>query len=312
MATAPMTAVRGYSPPSREELAQEIRHYAPAMHLYQGSPEWLFMEIHGRMYHMPPDLGGRLVEHPVKQQPDGRPVMVPADGLLAVRDVYGILRDKRNFNRPTGVGLLEGQDSGAVVMFAVENYQERGVVWLRGDETDDVRKAASKKLYSRFIRGWAEQQRSARQEAVRNFQSKPENKGLVPPPPTPIQQRAQEILDNLAIEKREGHEFICNVCYGWEGSKFEKYAIHMKAAHGRVIEPPKDDTAENTGHGRSISGSELASLETPVSGEGGTLEGAVPPVATGAGMSMAPTDPRAGGVAIDEESPAAQRRSRKR
>lgn len=302
MATATLPAVRGYAPPSRQELADEIRQFAPAMHLYQGSPEWLLIEVHGRTVCLPPDVGGDLVEHP--KEP-GK--MVPGNGMLAVRDVYGILRDKRNFNRPTGIGLLEGQDAGSIVMFIVENYQERGVVWLRGDESDAPRKAASKKFYARYIKEWAEQQRAARSAFVANFQQRPENKGHVPPPPTPLQLRAQEILDSISLEGRGGDVHICQVCFGWEGTSWEKYARHMKAAHGRDEKPPQDETVENPGKARAIRGSDLAELESPAEGAGGTVEGSAPPTVLGSGLAMAATDPRAGGTAIDHESPAARR-----
>lgn len=310
MSTAVQAPIRGYTPPSRTELAEEIRHYAPAMHLYQGSPEWVTIEVHGRLVHFPPDLGGTLVDHPTKRDAAGGPARVPADGRIAVRDVYGILRDPRNANRPYGIGLLPGQESSAIVMYLVENYQERGIVWLRGDETDQVRIDASKKLYSRFIRGWAEEQRGARAEFVRNFQDKPQNKGLVPPPPTPPQIRAQEILDSISIEGRQGHEFMCTVCYGWEGASFETYARHMKASHGRVVEKPKDEGAENVGRARAIRGDELAELENPAPVEGAAAAGPANTVIPGSGMSMAPTDSRAGGVPVDHDSPARNRRKR--
>jgi hypothetical protein len=267
-----MATALAYSAPSRDQLAQDIRRYKPAMYLYQGSPEWLSMEIFGSTFWLPPHLEGEpMVDHPVRRIMDSNtgnplgPETVKADGLLAVRDIYGILRDKKMMNRPTGIGLLDGQDAGAIVMFAVENYGERGVVWLRGDETDNRAKDVSKKLYARFIRGWAKSEQDTRTAFVAMWNVA--NKGRVPPPPTDNQNRAQEILDTLAVDRRSGAEFICTVAYDWEGNSWEKYARHMKAAHGRIEQRPKDDTAERPGRARTVSAAELAALVNPPEGE---------------------------------------------
>jgi hypothetical protein len=294
------TAVAPYSPPSRTELANEIRQYAPAMYLYHACPEWLEMQIFGRSFWVPPHQEGEpLIEHPQARArgahgEDLGPAMVKADGRLPVKDIYGILRDKKMLNRPIGVGLLEGQDAGSVVMFAVENYGERGIVWLRGDESDASRKTASRKLYIRFIRAWAEGERNARSEFLRRWQENKDNKGRVPPPPTPTQIRGQEILDTIATETRTGAEFICTVAYDWEGSTFEKYARHMKAAHGKIVTPPKDDGVEARPQGRGLSVNELEALENPTELEEGT-----PIAASGRGTRL---------PAMDPTSPAANRR----
>ena len=271
-----MATALAYSAPSRDQLAQDIRRFKPAMYLYQGSSEWLPMEIFGTTFWIPPHLEGEpAVEHPTRRIMDpatGNPLgpeIVKADGLMAVRDVYGILRDKKMMNRPIGVGLLEGQDAGAIVMFAVENYGERGVVWLRGDETDDQRKGVSRKLYSRFIRGWAENERATRAAFVAKFEENVANKGRIPPPPTQNQIRAQEILDTLSVERRTGAEYICTLAYDWEGNTWEKYARHMKAAHGRIEAPPKDETTDKPGRARAVSATEIARLVNPTEVEAG-------------------------------------------
>lgn len=301
-----MSTAIAYAPPSREELANEIRQFAPAMFLYHRCPEWLRMEIFARDFYLPPDIEGHpLIEHPVDRLrnpltgEDAGPRMVKANGQLAVRDIYGILRDIRNSNRPRGIGLLQGQDSGAIVMYAIDTYGERGVVWLRGDDTDEQRKTASAKLYSRFIRSWAEEQRSARAEAVRRWNDNPENKGRVPPPPTGVQIRAQEILDQIAVETRKGAEYICQVCYGWEGDSFEKFQRHMKASHGRHVERPRDETVSTLkGGGRSLSQSELGTLENPPDEDGVAPTSIGAAAAAGLGQSLG-------------ESPLAERNARR-
>src|SRR5258706_1008229 len=168
--------------PTREELAQDIRQHLPAMYLFHDCTEWLPMEIFGRTQWLPPyqkDL--RLVPHPVLRElrevngvKRDAPLMVQANGRLAVRDTYGVKRDART-NKPLSVSLLEGQNAPDVVIFAVETYGERGVVWLRGDDSDAERMDKSRKLYMRYVRGWAEGERTARNELVRRFFENPAN-----------------------------------------------------------------------------------------------------------------------------------------
>jgi hypothetical protein len=303
------TAAPAYSTPSRDDLAREIRTYAPAMYLYLGSPKWKPLEVFGRTLYVPPHLKGEPeVEHPTERLKDKAsgenlgPKMVKADGRLAVRDLWGILRDKKANNRPTGVGMLEGQDAGAIVMFVVDNYGDQGVVWLRGDETDAQRQAYSKKLYARSRRVWAEGERAARDEFVKNFLASPVNKGRIPPPPKPTQIEAQEVIDEMAVEGRNA-EFICTISYDWEGNSFEKYARHMKAAHGRIVEPPKDEAAKSPKRPAGVGGG--APIEDL---EGHSEAGTV----LGAGLPMLGADEvvSAGGrkVRVDHESPAKQRK----
>jgi hypothetical protein len=272
-------------PPSRDELAADIRHHLPAMYLFHDCPEWLVMEIFGRSQYLPPyRVGLPLIPHPVLRdidpvtKQDLGPLMVQANGRLGVRDTYGIKRDPRS-NKPINVSLLEGQNAGDIVIFACENYGERGVVWLRGDESDVDRMDKSRKLYSRFVRGWAEGERTARSEMVGKFLALPANKGRMPPPPTPNQIRAQNILDSQDIRDRVS-EFICRTAYDWEGDKFENYARHMKAAHGITVPPQRDETADAPGPGKRLSQAEIDAL-TQGAGDGNP-NAEIP----GAGMSM--------------------------
>lgn len=250
--------------PTRDELAQDIRQHLPAMFLFQDCTEWLPMEIFGRTQWLPPYRKGLpLVPHPVLRtldQASGRevPLMVQANGRLAIRDTYGIRRDPRS-NKALNVGLLEGQNAGDIVIFAVDTYGERGVVWLRGDDSDAERMEMSRKLYSRYVRGWAEQERASRAEAVRKFFDNKANTGRIPPPPSKNQRRAQEILDSQDIRERSS-AYICVIGYDWEGDDFETYARHMKAAHGKVIEE-RDETADPNAPARVLSPEELDALE---------------------------------------------------
>lgn len=250
--------------PTRDELAQDIRQHLPAMYLFHDCSEWLPMEVFGRTQWLPPYRKGLpMIPHPVLKTVDqatGRevPLMVQANGRLAVRDTYGIRRDPRS-NKALSVGLLDGQNAGDIVIFAVDTYGERGVVWLRGDDSDAERMDMSRKLYSRFIRSWAEQERGARAEAVRKFFENKANTGRIPPPPTKNQKRAQELLDNQDIRERSS-AYICVIGYDWEGDDFETYARHMKAAHNKIV-TQQDETVDPDTPGHTLSPEELNALE---------------------------------------------------
>lgn len=266
-----MATAAQYRAPSRDELANEIRSYAPAMCLYRGSPEWLRMEIGGRDFHIPPHLPGEpMIPHPTITEKDGEPRLVRADGKVGIRDVYGILRDIKNRNQPIGVGLLVGMDAGSLVMFAAENYKDAGVVFLRGDKSDDGRMEASRKQYQQHKLAWAKQEKDARAAVVKSVKDK--DPSAIPPPPTRNQIMAQEILDAAALSQRTGAEFICQVCWGWEGDSFEKYATHMLAAHGRRIQSPEQETTDAPGKATPIN---VAELEAPVEATDGALPGVI-------------------------------------
>lgn len=266
--------------PNRDELAADIRHHLPAMYLFHDSPEWLPMEIFGRTFYIPPNLPDqRLVAHPVfrlknlETGADLGPLMAKADGRLACRDIYGIHRHPRT-NAPERVGLMTGQDAGAIVIYACENFGDQGVVWLRGDETDAQRIEKSRKLYGKWIRGWAEGERAARAEFVGKWTQNPAHKGQIPPPPTPTQRRAQELLDSQSISER-GSEYICMIAYDWEGDSFETYQRHMKAAHNKIVTRKQDDDATAApGQARTFSEAEIQELsnvggEDPLASVGG-------------------------------------------
>lgn len=232
--------------PSEDQLADEIRKYAPAMFLYQPSDEWLTFEHGGRIYDMPPDLGGKLVPHPRRRDPKTlQPEMAKADGRLGVKDVYGMHRDQRG--QALGMGPFKGMESSSIVRFACGYYYERGVVWLRGDASDEGRKAAAKRIYGVWVRHWAEQQKAARDEFVNNFRRIEANKERRVPRPTAQQRRAQDILDMLSEGERAGTEYVCPMgCSEWSEDDYDKYERHMRVQHQKKVEPRKrkDETEE--------------------------------------------------------------------
>jgi len=281
-----MSSALHVQPPSRDELAADIRHHLPAMYLFHDCAEWLPMEIFGRTQYLPPYRAGLpLIPHPVLRDinPDTKqdlgPLMVQANGRLAVRDTYGIKRDPRS-NKPLSVGLLDGQNAADIVIFACDVYGDRGVIWLRGDDTDASRMDVSRKFYMRYVRGWAEGECAARLAQVGKFFENKENANRKPPPPTQRQIRARNILDNMDIRERSAI-FICQIDYDWEGDDFETYARHMKAAHGKIVKPPVDETVDPNTPAKVLSQAEINALVT--SGAGEENPNAEVP---GAGMSM--------------------------
>lgn len=214
--------------PSVADIFQEIRQHSPSMVLYRGHDQWFKFEFGGRDYWFAPELGGKPTRHPTTGQ------MVPGDGILRIRDIYGRQQDKLKRNFTGAVGQLEDQTVSAILMFALTEHSDKGIVWLRGDETDEPRKKASKAKVRNHLKAWAEQQVEARTGFVNNFKLLPKNQGRRVPPPTDNQRRAQKYLDYLAEEGSEGYEFVCeHGCSDFD--QFEDYARHMKVNHGKDV-----------------------------------------------------------------------------
>lgn len=225
------SAAHALSTPSQAEVFQEIREYSPAMRLYRGHDQWWKFEFAGRDYHVPPDIGGKLTRHPVTDE------MVKGDGILSVRDIYGRMQEKGNRKFTGAIGLLEGQEVSAVLMFALTNHSDKGLVWLKGDSTDEARKKASRTMVRNFNKAWAEQQIEARAGFIENFKRFPKNAGKRVPPPSNDQRRAQRLLDSLAEQGAEGYEFVCeHMCSDFDN--FEDYARHMRVQHQKAVAAP--------------------------------------------------------------------------
>ena len=226
-----------YSPPSVEDLAKEIRDHAPKWKLYQPGDKWFMFEHASHQYWMPPDLGGKEVRHPVT----GR--MVSADGILEIRGLYGTLRN-RDGKKTGGQGSVEGADAIAIVTFAMASHGFRGVIWLRGDESDTARKSAARTLYRNNRKAWATGQIDARAELVENFKKLPTNANKRPPKPTDPQREAQALMDELNDEGSSAYEFVCeHGCSDFE--TFQEYARHMRVTHNTTVkeaieEPPEE------------------------------------------------------------------------
>jgi hypothetical protein len=233
MATAPVL-----SNPSVSDIFQEIRQHSPSMVLFRGHDQWWKFEFGARDYWFAPDLGGKPTKHPITGE------MVPGDGILRIRDVYGRQQEKLSRKFTGAVGQLEDQTVSAILIFALSEHSDKGVVWLRGDETDEPRRKASRAKVRNHLKAWAEGQIEARTAFVTNFKALPKNAGKRVPPPNDNQRRAQKYLDRLAEEGSEGYEYVCpHGCSDFQEK--DDYVRHMRVQHNTDVtnaEPPQAPT----------------------------------------------------------------------
>jgi hypothetical protein len=238
--------------PTHEDLTRTLHQMERDMYVYNPAPEWVLIEHGGRPYWLPPDRGGVAVDHPTLRERDAQgrdlgPLKVAADGRLGLKSAWGWLE----YQRGQGVksGKLPGQDAWEIVKFMAEKHADRGIIYLRGDDSDVPRMTAAKKIYQANVRNWALEQQQARAEFVSHWRQQPGNKGSgkLPPPPTAIQLQAQELLDELGVERRDAAAFVCRVCFGYETADWEKFARHMAASHNRPNERREDYDAAAAG-----------------------------------------------------------------
>lgn len=219
------------------DIATELRRANPARVVYQPAGEWVEVNFGRQVFMFPPDLPGHpLVAHPALRDRDGRPVMVPADGTLEIRDNFGPELDTKTRVFLRGMRPVKGEAADDFLRFLAQTpkYRAAGFTWIRGDGQDEARKKAAQKIYAVARRRWAEQEIQARAEAIANFKKLPQNQGQVPPPPTANQMEAQEFLDEMKASGRQGSEFICeHGCY--ETNDFAKYQRHMLVNHKEAV-----------------------------------------------------------------------------
>lgn len=219
--------------PSAADLQTRVRRSLPKLLMYNPAEEWFVYEYGGVPYYFPPDLGeGRTTKHPVSGE------IVPADGRLAVSSRFGPLLHPTS-RKPIGNGSVPSHTAELIVTFFCENFAVRGITFLEGEPSiDKPRMEAAKKVYRNWRRASAQEVQNARAEFVNNWLNQPNNKGRIPPPPTPLQIQAQEFLDAMAEERRSEMAYVCQFgCY--ETNDWKNYARHMRVAHSQVVTPPE-------------------------------------------------------------------------
>lgn len=229
-----------YTPPSRDDLMKRMQVVTPKMALYQPAPQWLLFEHSGNAYWMPPDLDGAPTKHPVTG------AEVVGDGRMLVGTHFGNVYSKKDVVNPAtgrrermviGQGPAHGESADAIVVHAIENFGQRGVVWLEGNAEDAGRILAARKIYQRWRRDSAEEAINARRAFLANWTNLPQNKGRTAaeaPPQTELQRDAQEFLDEMSEERRLSSAYIC-VHDGYDTNDRSKYLRHMKAAHNETV-----------------------------------------------------------------------------
>lgn len=219
------------------DIAAELQRSNPARKVYQPAAEWVEVSFGRQVFQFPPDLpGAPLVAHPALRDGNGKPLMVPANGTLDVRDNFGPAFDPKTRSFLRGNRPVQGESADDFLKHVANTTKLRatGFTWLRQDGKDEQRKKEAKRIYQLARRTWAEQEIQARAEAIANFNKLPQNQGQTPPPPTQNQIEAQEFLDELKAGKRTGSEFVCkHGCY--ETSDFTKYQRHMQVNHAESI-----------------------------------------------------------------------------
>lgn len=252
----------------KAQIKKIARAHAPAYKLYHGGRKWFKHEYSGNMYWFPPDLGGKLVEHPAyrteKRQEDGtitlEPVLVKADGILEVRDRYGVIYGKRAvpvthpvYGYSMGWGLpvedpegkLEEESADKVVTFFTSKFgievdnptMALGITLLTGDpETDEDIKRESRKIHLTALMAWAEAERSKRMLDVAEWKAKNPGRNDVPPM-NPRQIEAEEILMLAEEDKRMStFSYACS-CGGYETDDKEKFDRHVRLRHPERFAP---------------------------------------------------------------------------
>jgi hypothetical protein len=186
--------------PSYSEIMEQVVQHMPAMYVYNPSPYWIKQQAAGLWFYVPPDLGGKEIHH-VEQSTTDKPVMVKADGVLAIYAKYG--KDK---TKPPIV------DVKGIISVLLESRGEMGLCFLPGGPQDAVIKAQAKETWAAFRVYHANRELAAWGEKLNKYNSNPAMKGQYPPIPSKHVQEAIQFLDEYSLAQKDGYAFRCKVC----------------------------------------------------------------------------------------------------
>jgi hypothetical protein len=216
---------------SRDEIAERIRKHQRGIILYSPHNKWRRAQALGGVVWFPPDLEGKVVQHPFLTDPNGEPVLVKANGRVEVKDRYGYVYYRKAGLKPR-MAMLNGQDALAIAVHLVQKWPD--IVELSGESSDGKLIEQAKRNYRKMIATQAQRTWNGRQRDIAIFRK--ENPGQDPPPPTTRQREAREILD-ASEGDRPWKEFVCRHCWlDWD--ELEKYQGHMLKKHNAVIDDP--------------------------------------------------------------------------
>lgn len=227
------------------ERMERLRDMAPSFEVYWPGDQWFFQEYAGNPIWIPPDLGGKMVEHPVLRNDLGGPKMVIADGIFHARDVYGYKYSKRavpingNYQRKVESKNHLLFQAKEIVEFLLKRNEQRGMGFLTGDEGQDaVLKRECRQKYQSAYRGWAQGEIDARREFLDRF--KKENPGVTTyPPPKKSQIRAEMLLNRMTADETAGSAaYVCE-CGMFEHDDRETFELHLQMRHGKKLEAPE-------------------------------------------------------------------------
>ena len=233
--------------------------------LYNPRPEPFQFEAGGRTYIIPPDLDGKVIDHPVFDDPKtGKPLQVIADGTLQVTAQMGRFgegsRHKGDIipfplngdpNRgphgsPGRYMMVPGADAAFVAGVAIRNYGNTGISWLPDDpvKAEQIRLGA-KERYRNWRRVHARTVLDNWHVDLAKWQAMPANKGKTPPRPGILIIKAQEELDAFATADtgQGGDVYTCEHCGYFSGDN-EKFVRHMLASHNVDVmadRPPDEE-----------------------------------------------------------------------
>lgn len=259
----------------KAHIKKLAREFAPSYQLYYPGRKWFKHEFNGNLYCFPPDLGGRLVEHPAlrleKKNADGtktfEPVMVQANGILEIKDRYGVVYGKKavplyhpEYGYAMGYGLpiedpegkLEDETADKVVQYFTNKFgfevdnptMALGITLLTGNpELDESVKVESRKVYFRAQITWAEEERAKRLKDVAEW--KINNPGRTDIPPMNTRQiEAEEILLQAEEDRKMStFQYVC-FCGAYETDDKGRFDRHMKIRHPERLAPPTEEEGE--------------------------------------------------------------------
>lgn len=215
-----------------------VRANAAQYLAYWPGDQWFFDEYGGNPQWIPPDLGGKMVPHPVERDNRGAPVMYKADGRKVVTNFYGYLYGKKAapvagyWQRPILDKDAQIFTAEEIITHLIKKHEARGLVELTGDPEMDVQlQKDAKDRWLKSQREWAQNELNARREFIETY--KKEHVGATSfPPPKESQVRAEIIM--LRLEQGvtgSRAKYVCE-CGMFEHDEKELFDLHRQARHG--------------------------------------------------------------------------------
>lgn len=241
---------------SRDEIAERIRKHQRGIILYSPHKKWRRLQALGGTVWFPPDLEGKVVQHPALREKNGEPVLVKANGRVEVRDRYGFVYSRNAKVRPR-MAMMTGQDALAIAVHLVQKWPD--IAELSGGPEDRGLIESAKRNHRKMVATQAQRTWNSRVNFLAVWRK--ENPGQDPPPPTARQREAREILD-ASEQEQPWKTFVCRHCWlDWE--EMDKYAAHMKKKHNVTIEDPAARKVEKPEVDEIGSETELDEAELP-------------------------------------------------